>query len=125
MIKKYVLVIDEENAVRKVIRDNLVLSGFSVSEAPDGKQGLEIINGDNPPAVVITDIIMPGKTGLDVITAIRQEHPSIRVIAISGGGRVKATDDLLQKAREIGADAILSKPLNFDELEKTVERLLG
>jgi CheY-like chemotaxis protein len=125
MTRKHVLVIDDENAVRKIICDNLKLSGFSVSEAPNGEQGLAMVAAGPPPGVVITDIIMPGKSGLDVITAIRKHYPSIRVIAISGGGRVKATDDLLEKARELGADAVLSKPLDLDELEKTVERLLG
>lgn len=125
MTNKHVLVIDDENSVRKIICDNLKLSGFSVSAASDGEQGLGMIDAAHPPGVIITDIIMPGKSGLEVITAIRRDHPSIRVVAISGGGRVKATDDLLEKARELGADAVLSKPLDLDELEKTVERLLG
>lgn len=125
MTKKHILVIDDENAVRKIICENLKLSGFSVSEAPDGEQGLGMIDAKHQPGVVITDIIMPGKSGLDVITAIRKDYPSIRIVAISGGGRVKEMGDLLEKARELGADAVLSKPLDLDELEKTVERLLG
>lgn len=125
MTGKYVLIIDDENAVRKIIRDNLSLSGFSVVEAADGEQGLQMVAVTNPPAVVITDIIMPGKSGLDVIAALRKGQPSIRIIAISGGGKVKATDDLLEKAKELGADAVLSKPLDLDELEKTIEKFLG
>jgi len=125
MTKKHLLVIDDENSVRKVICDNLKLSGFFVTEAPDGEQGLAMIAAEHAPSVVITDIIMPGKSGLDVITAIRRDYPSIKIIAISGGGRVKATGDLLEKARELGADVALSKPLDLDELEKAVERLLG
>ena len=125
MTKKHVLVIDDESAVRKIICENLKLSGFSVSAASDGDQGLEMIDAAHPPGVIITDIIMPGKSGLEVIAVLRKDYPSIRIIAISGGGRVKATDDLLEKARELGADAVLSKPFDLDELEKTVERLLG
>ena len=124
MTRKHVLVIDDENSVRKVICDNLKLSGFSVSGASDGEQGLGMIDA-SPPSVVITDIIMPGKSGLEVIAAIRKDYPSIKIVAISGGGKVKEMDDLLEKAKDLGADAVLSKPLDLDELEKTVERLLG
>ena len=124
MTGKHVLVIDDENFVRKTICDNLKLSGFQVSSAANGEQGLGMIDAANLPGVVITDIIMPGKSGLDVISEIRKAYPSIKLIAISGGGRINASDDLLEKARELGADAALSKPLDLDELERTIESLL-
>jgi CheY-like chemotaxis protein len=125
MTGQHVLVIDDENSVRKIICDNLKLCGLHVLAAASGDQGLEMIDPANLPGVVITDIIMPGKSGLEVITEIRKLHPAVKVIAMSGGGRVKATDDLLEKAGELGADVILSKPLNLDDLEQAVFRLLG
>ncbi|MCC7305567.1 MAG: response regulator [Alphaproteobacteria bacterium] len=117
---KQILVIDDEDRVRKIVCDNLKLSGFQVSAATDGEEGLSMINPENPPRVVITDIIMPNKNGLEVIAEIRKIFPSIKVIAMSGGGRVKADDDLLEKAEEAGADAVLSKPLDLELLEKTI-----
>lgn len=125
MTARHILVIDDENSVRKIICDNLRLSGFVVSAASDGNEGLGMIDAAQLPAVVITDIIMPGKSGLDVIAEIRNAHPAVRLIAISGGGRIEATNDLLEKAREIGAHAALPKPLDLDLLERTIDELLG
>ena len=122
---KHILVIDDEVSVRKIICDNLVLSGFNVSSAADGDEGLRMIDPANLPGLVITDIIMPNKSGLDVITDIRKKYPTIKLIAMSGGGRIEAANDLLEKAKELGADAALPKPLNLDELENTINRLLG
>ena len=122
---KHILVIDDEVSVRKIICDNLELSGFNVSSAADGDEGLRMIDPANLPGLVITDIIMPNKSGLDVITDIRKNYPTIKLIAMSGGGRIEAANDLLEKAKELGADAALPKPLNLDELENTINRLLG
>lgn len=125
MTGKHVLVIDDENSVRKIICDNLKLCGFDVSSATHGQQGLEMIDAGQAPHVVITDIIMPGISGLEVIAELRKRHPAIKIIAMSGGGRVKETEDLLEKAGELGADVILSKPLDLDALEQAVYKLLG
>jgi DNA-binding NtrC family response regulator len=125
MTQNRILVIDDEAFVRKIICDNLKLSGFSVLSAPDGDEGLRMIDPQNPPRIVITDIIMPNKSGLDVIAEIHKNNPGIKVIAMSGGGRIEAANDLLEKARELGAHAALPKPLDLDELEKIINDLLG
>ena len=125
MTKKHVLVIDDENFVRKTICDNLKLSGYQIASAANDEEGLKMIEASALPGVVITDIIMPGMSGLEVISEIRKSYPSIKVIAISGGGRIKESEDLLEKARELGANATLSKPIDLDELERAVEELLG
>ncbi len=121
----HILVIDDEASVRKILCDNLKLSGFKVSSAIDGEEGFSMIDPANPPRVVLTDIIMPNKNGLEVIADIRKTYPSIKIIAMSGGGRVKADDDLLEKAEEAGADAVLPKPLDMDELEKTINNFMA
>ncbi len=124
MSGKYVLVIDDENSVRKIVCDNLKLCGFDVSSAAHGQQGLEMVDARQP-HVVITDIIMPGISGLEVISELRKRYPAVKIIAMSGGGRLKETEDLLEKAGELGADVILSKPLDLDALEQAVFKLLG
>lgn len=124
MTEKNILVIDDEDSVRKIICDNLSLSGFKVMAAADGDQGLSLVDSGDRPHIVITDIIMPNKSGLEVIADMRRLHPSVKIIAISGGGRIEATNDLLEKAMEVGADAVLPKPLNLDLLEQVIENLL-
>jgi DNA-binding NtrC family response regulator len=125
MTEKHILVIDDENSVRKIIHDNLELSGFRVAAAASGEEGLAMIDVGPVPGLVITDIVMPGKSGLEVIKETRKKYPSVRIIAMSGGGRIEEVQDLLEKATELGADAVLPKPLNLDHLESTVEKLLG
>lgn len=124
MTNRRILVIDDESPVRKIICDNLRLSGFDIIAAADGEEGLAVIGQAPRPAIVITDLIMPKKGGLEVIVEVKKTYPSIRLIAMSGGGRIEDVNDLLEKAKELGADIVFSKPLNIDELEAAVERLL-
>jgi DNA-binding response OmpR family regulator len=120
-----ILIVDDEDQVRDVLCENLVESGFKVDVAADGQQALSMIDaGTCTPQVVITDIIMPRKEGLEVIMELRRRHPAIRLIAISGGGRTKSAD-FLQLAKKLGADAVLPKPLDIDQLEKTVRSVLA
>jgi DNA-binding NtrC family response regulator len=72
----------------------------------------------------MTDIIMPEQEGIETIGAVRRLYPAVRVIAMSGGGRVSATD-YLQTALAMGATAVIAKPFTSDEMEALVERVLG
>lgn len=121
--KLSVMVVDDEDSVREVLCENLAECGFNVVFARDGQEALTMLEeGGHRPAVVITDIIMPRREGLEVIREIRRKFPEIRLIAISGGGRTKSAD-FLQLAKKLGADAILPKPLDIDVLEKAVREL--
>lgn len=120
-----ILVIDDEASVRKILCDNLRMSGFEVTGAADGHEGVNILKAGRLPDIVITDLIMPNKSGLDVIAEILRDYPGIKIIAISGGGRIDASHDLLEKARETGAHAVFSKPVDLDLLERTIEGMLG
>jgi len=120
--KLRILVIDDEVAVRETLCENLSECGFEVSSASDGEDAVRQIEKGNLPDIVITDIIMPKKEGLEVIVEIRKKYPKIKVIAISGGGRTK-TVDFLTLAEKLGADAVLAKPLDLDELENTVRKI--
>jgi CheY-like chemotaxis protein len=121
MPAKRVLVIDDDRAVRAMIRDALADCGYDVSAAADGEEGIALALSLSP-CLIVTDIIMPRKTGLDVIAEVRRSRPDIRLLAISGGGRDKS-DDPLARAQALGCHAVMRKPLDMDELEKTVERL--
>lgn len=122
--KPRILVIDDQEAVRETVCENLTLCGYEVLGAADGDQGVRSIDENNPPHVVITDIIMPNKEGLETIMEIKKKYPSIKLIAISGGGRTKTTD-FLKLADKFGADATMPKPLDMDELERIVAVLAG
>lgn len=119
-----ILVIDDDNAVRKTICENLKECGYDVLEAVDGEQGLLFLETGNLPAIVITDIIMPRKEGLETIIEIRKKYPAIKLVAISGGGRTRSAD-FLQLAERLGSNAILPKPIDMDELERTITTLIA
>ncbi len=118
-----VLVIDDDEETRTLVKRMLVGEGHQIEEAPDGAEGLRLF-GQGPPDVVLTDINMPGLDGHDVIAAIRVLHPDIPIIAISGGGATDK-DELLLKAAALGAVEIITKPFEFRQLVGAVQRALS
>ncbi len=118
-----VLVIDDDEEHRTLVRQILVREGHRVEEAADGAQGLRLF-GKTRPDVVLTDINMPGIDGHDVISALRVSQPSTPIIAISGGGAVEK-DELLLKAASLGAAEVIMKPFDFRQLVGAVGRALA
>ena len=117
-----VLVIDDDVQVRDTVRAILERAGFEVAVAADGEEGLTL-HGANPAHVVISDIIMPGKEGIETIIALRRAHPDLGIIAMSGampGGNL----DFLEFAEKLGTDRILTKPFSAEKLLGTVRDLL-
>lgn len=96
--------------------------GFDVDEAADGNEGLKHFRAE-PSDIVITDIIMPDREGIEVITELRRIRPGLSIIAISGGGRI-GPDSYLPLAREFGAARTFAKPVDKNELLAAVRELL-
>ncbi len=118
-----VLVIDDDEVHRTLVKHMLVGVGHQVEEALDGAEGLRLF-GKHPPDLVVTDINMPGLDGHEVISAIRVLHAEVPIIAVSGGGAI-AKDELLLKASALGAVEIIMKPFEYTQLVSAVERALG
>ncbi|MBM3421674.1 MAG: response regulator [Chlorobi bacterium] len=110
-----ILVIDDDSAVRKFIGVTLKKAEHAVFEADNGKSGLEFLKGRPQIDLVITDLIMPEKEGIETIMEIRRQYPSIKIIAISGGGKV-GPDNYLVLADALGAHTTLKKPFSGQEL---------
>ncbi len=117
-----VLVIDDDEEIRTLVKRMLVGEGHQVEEALDGAEGLRLF-GKRPPDLVVTDINMPGLDGHEVITAIRVRHAEVPIIAVSGGSAI-AKDELLVKAFALGAVEVIMKPFEFQQLIGAVERAL-
>lgn len=117
-----VLVIDDEPLMRRVVHRILAAEGHTVLEAGDGRIGLQLLHSHQP-AIVLTDILMPEKEGLETIREIRKSNSAIKILAMSGGG---ASQDahILQWAQRLGADTILRKPFHASELIEAVGGLL-
>lgn len=109
-LKQQILIIDDEEGIRSVLRDVLQDEGFSVLVAPDGSEGLRILKCEIIDLVFL-DVWMPGMGGLDVLRAIREEFPEVPVIMISG----HASIDVAVKAVKHGAWDFVEKPLSMDK----------
>jgi len=118
-----VLIIDDEPQMRRVLREALERAGYTVDEANDGLHAL-VRFADNQPDVVVTDIIMPQREGLETIQALRQKCPNLPIIAISGGGR-QTPDGYLTLATSLGANRAFAKPFQVKDLVAAVGSLVA
>ena len=117
-----ILVVDDDAAVRDSIAMVLDGVGFQVDQADHGACGMRLLRA-NAPDLVITDILMPHKEGIETIREIRGVLPQTPIIAISGSAEPRA--DYLKMAQSFGASAILAKPFDPAVLLELVNRLLS
>jgi len=118
-----VLVVDDEEMTRFTLREILEGAGHEVMEAENGVRGLEAQRGFRCD-LVITDIIMPDKEGVEFVKDLRSSFPNLPIIAISGGGRTHNLD-FLEIARRFGANAILAKPFTRAALMAAIDTALS
>lgn len=97
--------------------------GYEVADAPDGKEGIRLQRA-NPADLVVVDILMPEKEGIEIIMDLQKDFPDTKIIAISGGGRV-AAHYYLEIAKKIGASRILEKPFELKVFMASVREALG
>ena len=117
-----VLIVEDDKDLREMLKLALLRRGFTVLEAENGKDAITHFK----PLItdlVVTDLIMPEEDGLKVVIKLREIKPSIKIIAISGGGKV-GPGSYLNLAKALGADAIYSKPFSIKELIINIEHLL-
>ncbi len=119
----HILVIDDEVQIREVLRTVLERVGYSVSEAGNGLEGLKIY-ADGGVDLVVTDIIMPEKGGIDTIMDLRRDFPNCKIIAISGGGMCGEVS-YLDMAIGVGANRAIGKPFVLDDFLAAVEELIA
>jgi len=117
-----ILVIDDEEAMRSVLRRGLETAGHSVVEAANGVEGLKQIEAGGI-ELIVTDLLMPEMDGIEIIFSIRKNHPELKIIAMSGGGQLPA-DGYLKIAQRGGARRVLIKPFKLQELLQAVEEEL-
>ena len=117
-----ILVIEDDPGIRKMIELTLTRAAHQVTLTNDGDQGLKSFRAEQPD-LVISDIVMPNKEGIETIMEIRKLAPAIPIIAMSGGGLNIGTQ-YLGVAQKLGANAILSKPFRTAELVDLVAQIL-
>ena len=120
---KHILLVDDDELSRGAVRKMLERSGYDVQSTGIGQEALAWYRRE-PADLVITDLIMPDTDGLEMIQELRRINPAVRVLAISGGGRVDA-EEYLSVARKFGAVEVLPKPFTAPELKQAVEAALA
>jgi DNA-binding response OmpR family regulator len=118
-----ILLIDDDDAFRGMLRKLLTHFGHTVIEGRNGKEGLKLF-GHAHADLVITDIVMPEKEGIEVLMELRQKQTPVKIIAMSGGGRGMAADYLLL-AKRMGAAKVLTKPFSHEVLMAAINELLA
>lgn len=118
----HILLVDDDDALRTMLRKTLVKFGHQVTEARDGKEALKLCAGLTPD-LVLTDLIMPEKEGLEVVLTLRRSRPDVKIVAMSGGARINARD-FLHIAKMMGAHQILEKPFSNEALSAAIQAAL-
>jgi CheY-like chemotaxis protein len=117
-----ILIIDDESQIRSMLRLMLERVGYEVVEAPDGIEGIRKYR-EKPTDLIITDLIMPNKDGIGMIIDLKKEFPSVKIIAMSGGG-VNRPEGYLDGAKKLGASRTLTKPIDRDDMLTAVKETL-
>jgi two-component system response regulator (stage 0 sporulation protein F) len=118
-----ILLVDDDETFRSMLRRTLQRAGHTVVEADDGAAAIRTL--DHVAAdLVLTDILMPGVEGIETIRTLRRNHPHLKVIAMSGGGRMTPAG-YLDPAKAFGAVGVLSKPFDNDALFAAIAAALG
>jgi DNA-binding NtrC family response regulator len=114
-----ILVIDDDESLRRVLEYNLAQEGYAVLSASSGEQGLELLKKEGAD-VVVTDVRMPGMDGLQVLEGVRKVDPNIQVVILTAFGTI----EMAVEAMKAGAFHYISKPFNRDELKLTLKKAL-
>ena len=117
-----ILLVDDDESLRTMLGEVLRRAGYEVQEACDGLEAGKLYRS-HPADLVITDLVMPGKEGLEMIMELRQSYPEARIIAMSGGGR-NSSGDYLRMAKMFGAQRVLDKPFSHQEILDAVRGVL-
>jgi CheY-like chemotaxis protein len=117
-----ILLVDDDEQFRSMLSESLRRAGYEVTEARDGFEGIRLYR-NHPSDLIITDLIMPEKEGLETIQEYRRGYPEVKIIAISGGSR-NGSVDYLKMAKALGAQRVLAKPFLRQEILDAVTQVL-
>jgi DNA-binding response OmpR family regulator len=121
---RHILLIDDDESLRKALSRILQRNGYQVTTAVNGRQGIDMFAMDRFD-LVITDMFMPDRDGLDVVLQLTEHNPAVKIITMSGGSQSMGENQFyLDASRDLGAMRSMKKPFSNDELLFAVEALL-
>ena len=120
MTRPFVLIVDDDEVIRSLLRLTLPAEGYDVVEAEDGRHALQLVE-DQPPALVVLDWRMPGRSGREVLAELKRVHPQTPVIVLTAEEPLRTEAEALA----LGADLFFAKPFSPLQLLATVDRFLS
>lgn len=117
-----ILVIEDEIEIQRLLRNFLEGEGYQVFEASEGGEGIRLYR-EKKIDLIVTDLLMPGKEGIETIIQLKQDFPDVKIIAISGGGQIEP-EFFLECAKSFGAVCSFTKPFRCRELLAAVKKYL-
>lgn len=119
-----IMVVDDDDGVRLLVTDILEQQKHVVVQATNGVMALDMLK-TSAVDMVITDLVMPSKNGIDLIMELRELKPDMPIVAMSGGGGITGRFDYLPIAQLLGAGSIINKPFTMEQLRERVNTALG
>lgn len=117
-----ILLVEDDHLVRDMLVQMLERSGHQVISANNGEEAVEVLKNESPD-IMVTDIIMPKKSGITLISEVKEKHPNMEIIAISGGGRLDPTG-YLDLSETLGASVSFEKPVDKSALLMAIDLLI-
>lgn len=115
----HILIMDDDPSVRTALRNLLVQEGYEITEAPNALEGAKIYNSTRPD-LIITDLLMPERDGVEALLELRTQHPNIKTIVISGDA-----PEFLPIVEDLGASRTIAKPFKNHDVLTAVRELLS
>ncbi|NOZ11313.1 MAG: response regulator [Gammaproteobacteria bacterium] len=119
-----ILIVDDEPTARILFKEMLAGRSHDIRVAENGDEAIAACR-EKPADLLITDLVMPKKNGIDLILELKKDHPDIRIIAVSGGGGISGRFEYLPIAKMIGARTVLNKPFSAQVLRDAVDQALA
>jgi two-component system response regulator VicR len=118
---KNVLLIEDDKLISSLVRFRLNKDGYNVTTVDDGQKGMDAIDSSNPD-LIITDVMIPFKNGIEIINYSKKVNPNVPIIVLSSLGEEEST---VMEAFNLGASDFVPKPFNPNELAIRVQRLIN
>ncbi|MDP8222430.1 MAG: response regulator [Candidatus Lernaella stagnicola] len=119
-----IMIIEDDEQMRSLLQEMLEREGYEVLLAANGKEAMDRF-GDKPVKLIITDILMPGMDGVEVITRLRRQKPTPAIVAISGGGAYLQAKDCIEWAKSLGVEHTFTKPFDRKVFLATVKGIMA
>lgn len=117
------LLVEDEGDILTAWQTALVHDGYAVYTASGTTEALELL-AQQDIDLLITDLVMPGRSGMELTAIVKDQYPDTLILAVTGGGKLGSPEELLQQAVKLGADNIIRKPICLSELRAVVQRTL-